>query len=491
MKTNFLKLLFPTFLLTSCFDPEDEPKQTSTKPSEEKNEETTPPKKEEPKVEIRGTYHLAIAGNDFSSADEGKYLYDGVNRFTQDIQTSAIGKEYTNTGKVTLQVANSKWNYDASKTSATFEDYLNKVKNYNIDSLFVKVTNSDFNNIKIKKILKEEDTLKKVDIFMAGKENQSSLVQKFAGDNISTGIYNRNIASYIAGFQSAVGSIKFNTKNKEFLETETSFFIGAVSSDSNAIRKANAFRRGVIAASEHSDYSDFLKVNFVSKELDPGDKDSLVHSISDWKKDNRIYNTLNKSSFKDGDHQIIYLAGASAKDWRGTSVDDNEDNVDTGDDVGLIGSLYNYKPIASDDTAYDDLKQWDFSNSIGLVLDEHSTIEDANKTSIKGDNSDVNRHNLKVMGSIGGENWGDWAYGQLAIKHKYLNFIAPDFYQKHFLYGAPLNIFNNNVFEQSNYDFSYDSPYADETFRPSLWTVFKWRYDTNKLTSNEEDWLGS
>ena len=491
MYKQFLSFLLPSLLLTSCFDPEDDQLPTTTEKQETVKKETPTPKPEVKKPIPKGSYHIAIAGEDFSSASDSKYLYEGVNRYAQNLITSNIGKDFTKLGSINLKTADQKWNFEGKDDSRPFEDYLEKIKSYSIDSLFVKVSGKKFNNVNISKLLKKEDTLKDVNIFMVGKENKSSLVQKFAGDNISTGIYNENIAAYIAGFQSAVGSIKFNTKNKEFLTTETSYFIGVKDNDADSLKKANAFRRGVIAASEHSSYRDVLSVNFVSKELDPGPDDSLSHSISNWKKDNLLYNIIEKSSFKDGEHQIIYIAGATAKDWRGTSADSNVDNVDVGDDTGLIGSLYNYDAITNDDTPYDDLKQWDFNKSIGLILDEHSSLADVDKTSIEGDNTNVNRHGLKVMGSIGKEGLGDWAYAQLAIKNHYLGFASSDFMGKHFIFGAPLNIYNNNVFDQSNYDFSFDSPYADETFRPSFWTVFKWKYDTNKLTSNEKKWFAA
>ena len=491
MIKNFWSLLLPSLLLSSCFDPEDDQLPATTKKQETIKKETPPKKNEVKKPVSKGSYHLAIAGDDFSSASDSKYLYEGVNRYAQNLITSNIGKDYTKLGSINLKTADQKWNFEAKDDSRSFEDYLEKIKSYSIDSLFVKVSGKEFNNINISKLLKKEDTLKDVNIFMVGKKNKSSLVQKFAGENISTGIYNENIAAYIAGFQSAVGSMKFNTKTKEFLTTETSYFIGVKDNDAASLKKANAFRRGVIAASLHSSYRDLLSVNFVSKELDPGPEDSLSHSISNWKKDNLLFNIIDKSSFKDGDHQIIYIAGATAKDWRGTSADVNVDNVDIGDDAGLIGSLYNYQAITSDNTPYDDLKQWEFNKSIGLILDEHSAIANVDKTSIEGDNTNVNRHGLKVMGSIGNEGLGDWAYAQLAIKNHYLDFKTNDFKGKHFIFGAPLNIYNNNVFDQSNYDFSFDSPVADEAFRPSLWSVFKWKYDTNRLTTNEEKWFGS
>ena len=384
-------------------------------------------------------------------------------------------------------------NKDIDKTVNYVKFFEKKIKTfkskYNISSLFIKVKDQIHNNKYFYNLLKKENYFKTENIFMIGQSKHSSLVSKFAQSNISTAIYNKYIANYIAGFQAAIASIKYNTQSKEFLNTRTSFFIGAL--DNYETRKlAIAFRKGVLAASDHKVYGKYLTAKFVSTSLDPTGKNSLSYSVDDWKLNNKIYQIASRSSFLDSDHQIIYIAGTTAKDWRGTSNDTNNNQVDIRDQkhLGLIGSLYNYDTIKNDNTLYSDLKNWNFSKNIGLILNKYD-LEKNNEDSLSGNNTVLQRHNLKLLGSVGGEGLGTWVYAQLAIRGMYYGYNKRNFYGRHFLFGAPLRINDNNVFNQSKYQFIYDGNIADELYWPSLWAVFNQIYSPSSLSSSSENWL--
>ncbi len=343
-----------------------------------------------------------------------------------------------------------------------------KLASKNIDALFVHVTDEVENKSDIYKAVVEKKQFKATKLFFIGEESkaQSGASSKvFAGENVSTASFNQYAAAYIAGFQAAVGAIKFSGSEDVYEQTSVAFLIGSTS-ESTDKKKAFAFRRGVEAAAAHESYSNYLQVKFVSKTEDSSKSSKkLYREISEWKaKDDsksKLYEFSSSDTFSDADRRVVYIAGSKAGDWTGvntananaSSTSTWDTKVNKTDDKGLIGALYNYSEGADDDV-YSSLTSKTFSRGVWVILDRVDGLGgdgddkqniDPNELNYKGNTTTLQgyaafeRHDIKFYGSIGTESEGTKAYAKAALKGLYMG--GPSYMiGKHTIFGAGLDL---------------------------------------------------
>ena len=376
---------------------------------------------------------------------------------------------YFNSG---LKSSNNTTYKTSSKTWATLqEDFKEKVikslsdktqlASNNIDALFVHVTNDIENKSDVYKSVVEKKEFNATKLFFIGEKSKSqsdNSSKVFAGENISTASFNKFAAAYIAGFQAAVGAIKFSGSENVYEETSVSFLIGSTS-ESTDKKKAFAFRRGVEAAADHRLYSNYLKVKFVSKTEDSSKSSKkLCREITEWKvkKDSKskLYEFASSDTFLDADRRIIYIAGSTAEDWRGTAADHDADGkFAKGDDTGLIGALYNYKDLPDTATFHTDLTSKTYPNGVWIILDKIigrvnkvsesiKSVEDClnHQAAVTKDSKTLfERHEVKLYGSIGTEIEGTKSFANAALKGLYMG--GPSYMiGKHTIFGAKLDV---------------------------------------------------
>ncbi len=381
---------------------------------------------------------------------------------------------YFNSG---LNLANKDWYKTSSKTWATLqEDFKNqvikslinkkKLASKKIDALFIHVTRGVENRLSVYKKVVENKLFKATKLFFIGEKAKSpnnKPSKEFAGENVSTASFNKYAAAYIAGFQAAVGAIKFSGSEDAYKETSVAFLIGSTS-ESSYKKKAFAFRRGVEAAADHQSYSNYLKVKFVSKTEDSSESaKKLYRDISEWKaKDDsqsKLYEFASSDTFLDADRRVVYIAGATARDWsgyntsEGLSLAGHLNRFKIGDDIGLVGALYNYGDLTNWKESVWDLTAKTYPKGVWVVLDEATAGTAANDDAVINDNEhslsyvrdaskgqiNLERHDVKFYGSIGTEIEGTKAYAKAALKGLYMG--GPSYMiGKHTIFGAGLDL---------------------------------------------------
>ena len=321
-----------------------------------------------------------------------------------------------------------------------------KLASKNIDALFIHVTDEKENSSDVYKSVVEKKEFKDTKLFFIGEKakSQSGASSKtFAGGNVSTASFNQYAAAYVGGFQAAVGAIKYSSSEDEYEETNVVFLIGATS-ESEDKKKAFAFRRGVEAAAAHPAYSKYLKVKFVSKTADSSKSSKkLYREISEWKSiddsKTKLYEFSSSDTFSDGDRRIVYIAGATARDWAGESTNNEDGKWNKDDDTGLIGALYNYKKVSSNGSSDSSLSSKTFGGSgVWILLDDN--LESPNSPLIdssSGKGNEFERRQVQFMGFIGGEASGTTNYVKFAIRGHFMG-QANYMVGKHTIFGAPI-----------------------------------------------------
>ncbi len=322
-----------------------------------------------------------------------------------------------------------------------------KLASKNLDALFIHVTDEQENSSDVYKSVVEKKEFKDTKLFFIGekaKAQSGASSKTFAGGNVSTASFNKYAAAYVGGFQAAVGAIKYSSSEDEYEETNVVFLIGATS-ESEDKKKAFAFRRGVEAAAAHPAYSKYLKVKFVSKTEDSSKSSKkLYREISEWKSiddsKTKLYEFSSSDTFSDGDRRIVYIAGATAKDWAGESTNNGVKMWNKGDDTGLIGALYNYKKVTADNTLDStSLASKTFGGSgVWILLDDNHESPNSpliDPSAGKGD--EFERRDIEFMGFLGGEASGTTNYVKFAIRGHFMG-QANYMVGKHTIFGAPL-----------------------------------------------------
>ncbi len=322
-----------------------------------------------------------------------------------------------------------------------------KLASKNLDALFIHVTDEKENSSDVYKSVVEKKEFKDTKLFFIGekaKAQSGASSKTFAGGNVSTASFNKYAAAYVAGFQAAVGAIKYSSSEDEYEETNVVFLIGSTS-ESEDKKKAFAFRRGVEAAAAHPAYSKYLKVKFVSKTQDSSKSSKkLYREISEWKaiddSKTKLYEFSSSDTFTDGDRRIVYIAGATARDWAGETTNFGAKKWDKDDDTGLIGALYNYKKITSDDTLDStSLASKTFGGSgVWILLDDNNESPNSPLAdSSSGRVDEFERREIQFMGFIGGEASGTTNYVKFAIRGHFMG-QANYMVGKHTIFGAPI-----------------------------------------------------
>ncbi len=323
-----------------------------------------------------------------------------------------------------------------------------KLASKNLDALFIHVTDEKENSSDVYKSVVEKKEFKETQLFFIGEKakSQSGASSKtFAGGNVSTASFNKYAAAYVGGFQAAVGAIKYSSSEDEYEETNVVFLIGSTS-ESEDKKKAFAFRRGVEAAAAHPAYSKYLKVKFVSKTADSSKSSKkLYREISEWKaiddSKTKLYEFSSSDTFSDGDRRVVYIAGATAKDWTGISTDKATAGTwAKDDDTGLIGALYNYAKVGGTKTD-SSLSSKTFGGSgVWIILDKHKKVESnslVGEADAKSTEDDFERRDVQFMGFIGQEASGTKNYVKFAIRGHFMggaNYMVG----KHSIFGAPI-----------------------------------------------------
>ncbi len=446
----------------------------------------------------KGTFKIGVVGSSFGAGTTTRELADVVVKYSQDVKNPEAtdidfaGDQHSNkpgTGEEYFKLPSGlflitsfeKWielsgdaNGDGSVSDPEEETKpiqltdKTKMASSKLDTLFIGVTDERENNSDVYKSVVEKKEFGETKLFFVGEESkaQSGASSKvFAGENVSTASFNEYAAAYIGGFQAAVGAIKFSGSEDVYEETSVSFLIGSTS-ESGDKKKAFAFRRGVEAAAAHESYSKYLKVKFVSKTEDSSKSSKkLYREISEWKaKDDsksKLYEFSSSDTFSDADRRVVYIAGATARDWSGKNADDlsaDESNkFKAGDDAGLVGALYNYKDLPAAKAQDSTLTSKTFSRGVWVVLDEATAATAANDagsattnlndlTYIKSQNLgqiNLERHEVKFYGSLGKEASGTSSYAAAALKGLYMG--GPSYMiGKHTIFGAKLNVTHVN-----------------------------------------------
>ena len=264
---------------------------------------------------------------------------------------------------------------------------------------------------------------------------------EMATENITTGSYSEISSAYMAGFQSTILAIKKSKKG--YHHTKLSFLIGAINDDGIEYKKALAFKKGVEAAAGHYKFNEHLSISFTSEDI-------ITYSVSELKNANVLGVIADKENFKKNDQRIIYIAGTTSKDWKGKSQKPNF--WISGDDPGLIGSLYKYKNF--NPTIFDRL-------SISLVLDEQNNEEIPI------------RHNLNTIGVLGKKRAGTKYFTAAVLKALYLSGYD-DILSQHNDFGAPLKILSKNPFHKpiSGYDILNPQTSEGQDFIDIIWESF-------------------
>ena len=331
-----------------------------------------------------------------------------------------------------------------------------KMADKNLDALFVQVTDEVENSSEIYKTVVEKKAFGNTKLFFIGEESEAqdgSSSKTFAGENVSTASFNKYAAAYIGGFQAAAGAIKYNSTEDMYEETAVSFLIGALE-ESDDRKKAFAFRRGVEAATKHAEYSKYLKVKFVKKTEDESTSKKLYRGFSDWTNvddgKTKLYEFAGSDTFRDDvDRSVIYIAGATAKQWSGwhnkAAAKNSKNSFQAGDNTGLVGALYNYnKANFTTDRRY--------SKGVWVVLDaatsrtaDNDTVVNVNTGALSQvrevEKGQVNleRHEVVFYGALGKEASGTKTYAQNAIKGLYMG--GPSYMLgKHTIFGAGLDL---------------------------------------------------
>ena len=448
----------------------------------------------------QGTFKVGVYGTDLGTTLKGKELTEVIAKYTQDIklpggtdaQIQAANGDLD--GTVTWAGTGSEYLKLPSQLSlvTSFADYMvqeggaegyeqlsdkTNLADENLDALFIQVEDEKTNSSAVYKTVVEKKEFGATKLFFIGEDSESqdgSSSKKFAGENVSTASFNEYAAAYIAGFQAAVGAIKYNSSEDQYEESTISFLIGALE-ESEDRKKAFAFRRGVEAASKHADYSKYLKVKFVKKTEDESSSKKLYRSVSDWKEidDNKrkLYEFAGSDTFRDDvDRSIVYIAGTTAKQWRGSistarynadGADGDKNKFKSGDDFGLVGALYNYDKTGATERSY--------SKGVWVVLDKAPAAKTAANDGalVSGDNTlsqvlvqnkgqvDLERHQVVYYGALGAEAAGTETYAENALKGLYMG--GPNYMiGKHTIFGAGLDISFVQIDPWTEYDSRVD-----------------------------------
>ncbi len=282
-----------------------------------------------------------------------------------------------------------------------------------LDLLFIQVEDEIHNSEKVYKALKEDKIFEDEDldthIVLIGdkaKYQSGAKSKTFAGDKISTASYSKYASAWMSGYHSAILQLKWSKSEQVFEETDVVYLIGAIS-ESKSKKMAFAFRKGVEAAAANKDFSKYLNVKFVSKNEDNSKSSKkLYREISSWKEreksKSKLYEFTSSDTFSDSPNRVIYIAGATAKDWRGTSTNIKANTWNRQDDTGLIGAMFNFKPPSSADQSSESLSSKTFNGRVSIILDNKITL-DSGKDDIAADNTKIEYKNVKVLGSIGNQ----------------------------------------------------------------------------------------
>ena len=331
------------------------------------------------------------------------------------------------------------------------------LKSAPLDTLFISTQDGIVNNEDFYKEFVLDNNFSRTNIFLLGKNahyESGNSKNTFANSNISTATFNQYLAAYTSGFQSAISQINYNKEEKQYEPTNVGYFIGSTTSSKDK-KRAKAFKKGVIAASEHTKYAPFLNVTFVDKSSDNSEKTKkLDYSIDSWKEKDKIASFINSDNFMDADHQVMYLAGSEIRDWTGNTAGvgpDDDDAFEPNENSGLIGSIYKYNDDGSATKSYSQ------SRKFKLILDQDQ-VDNVDQigqswTSTNEDDKDaLQRHNIKVLGFIGSEQQGIMAY---TLKSLMALYVAGEDYmlKKHTLFGSALDILTLN----SKSNFAYYS----------------------------------
>ena len=444
----------------------------------------------------QGTFKIGVYGTDLgdNSKDHptGMELTEVIAKYTQDIklpggtdaqiQTAndhlnkaldwkGTGDEYLKLpSQLSLLTSFEKYMVQEDGQEAEQLSDKTKLADENLDALFVQVTDEKTNSSAVYKTVVEKKEFGNTKLFFIGKESESqdgSSSKTFAGENVSTASFNKFAAAYIGGFQAAAGAIKYNSTEDMYEETTVSFLIGALE-ESDDRKKAFAFRRGVEAASKHAEYSKYLKVKFVKKTEDESSSKKLYRGFGDWTNvddgKTKLYEFAGSDTFRDDvDRSVIYISGATAKQWSGwqnkAGTADKKNEFQTGDNAGLVGALYNYnKANFTTDRRY--------SKGVWVVLDaatsktaaDDSGAENKAKTGdltqiFEKDKGQINmeRHEVVFYGALGAEKEGTKSYTEHALKGLYMG--GPSYMiGKHTIFGAGLDLSYVNVTPWTKHD---------------------------------------
>ncbi len=402
--------------------------------------------------------------------------------------------------------------------SKSFKDIVKKdlsdktnLASKNIDTIFVSVTDEVENSSDVYKNVVEKKEFKETQLFFIGEKakSQSGASSKtFAGGMVSTASFNKYAATYVAGFQAAVGAIKYSSSEDEYEETTVSFLIGATS-ESEDKKKAFAFRRGVEAAAAHSAYSRYLKVKFVSKTEDSSKSSKkLYREVSEWeaKEDSKtkLYEFTSSDTFSDADRKIVYIAGSTAKDWIGTTSEDENNQFKYGDKTGLIGALYNYDTLSSGDQGKDheDLTDKTYSKGVWIILDkanrkqtasdDNSLFQNSSATGQEDHFVSFERGKVKFYGAIGKEKEGSKQYIKKALQGSYMG--GPNYMVgKHTIFGAPLDLNSITVSKSGTNKsisvFDWATKDGNNEVSKSIWSYVGGKDSASKAKSRYKDAL--
>ena len=150
-----------------------------------------------------------------------------------------------------------------------------------------------------------------------GKVNENQLWSKFK--NVATFEFSEILTAYNTGYQTQANfGLKIKEKDGKLTKEKLSvgYVVASVKKDDRLtniknVRKANAFRQGVLDAIKEQGTGE---AKFVSKEEVSDDEDAkkLFWAVGDIKRFTDIVRTNKK--YLDQDHSIFYLAGASGRE---------------------------------------------------------------------------------------------------------------------------------------------------------------------------------
>ena len=501
----------------------------------------------------KGTFKLGSLGHDINSSSSLAGIIDSVvARYTQDIGDPSIkGKEFANLPKDVILKSHKTTDFGEDGfrvnssillrgpqgyTSKKLKEVFENMSKKKLDALFVSVENEFHNSRDAYKSIVEKKEFKGTNLFLIGnksKHQQGFFKKTFSGEKVSTASYNKYAAAYGAGFQAAISTLKWSEEEKSYQDAHTTtFFIGSIN-NSIAKKKAFAFRRGVEAASAHPDYAAFLRIKFVSKEVNEKSiNKKLYYDVSDWKNENKIHDfTLNNENFVNSDYKIIYIAGTTAEDWRGKVWQDNDASGRPGwgfvprfkktDTIGLIGAMHKWRTsrthnsistynakkyskntsIVLDQLESGTWKEWTKPNhpnlGVSIIDTEHSPGQWYDSDRFNDKNGDagefrtyIEMNGITLFGSIGDEKAGTEAYVEASIKALFLggfNYMLG----KHIIFGSGLKVYNPYPFGRFGDDESLldASSKRKETFDKALEHIFAKELKETNLTSSAS-WMG-